>query len=90
MTTPTSTSLPQTLILIAGLPGCGKSTLAKKHEAHPVAASWTGQVAAQSERYEPWLPGQALFVDNLAPLEQHLPRILHYITDPEVTLSGWD
>jgi hypothetical protein len=121
--------LPQTLITLSGLPGCGKTTLARLlvQELHfpiltiddvvdafrPIyltisdetvwqerlaqrarqfpdapVATWS-QVDVQRRYFQPWQPGQALFLDGLNSVEDNFVVAMAFITNPDVRLVGW-
>jgi predicted kinase len=52
-------------------------------------ATWT-QVDLQRRFFQPWLPGQALFLDGLNSVDDNFAAAMAFITDPTVRLAGWD
>ncbi len=52
-------------------------------------ATWT-QVSMQRHHFQPWQPGQALFVDNLNSIEDNFSQIMSFIANPDVQLAGWE
>jgi predicted kinase len=54
----------------------------------PVAA-WT-QVEVQRRFFQPWQPGQALFLDGLNSVEDNFATAMAFITDPNIRLTGWN
>ena len=54
----------------------------------PRVATWT-QVTMQRQYFQPWQPGQALFIDSLNPINQNFNEIMKYILSPDVQLTGW-
>ena len=53
------------------------------------SATWT-QVALQRRFFEPWQPGQALFLDGLNSAEDNFNAAVEYVTNPAIRLSGWE
>jgi predicted kinase len=53
----------------------------------PVAA-WT-QVEVQRRFFQPWQPGQVLFLDGLNSVEDNFVVVMAFITNPDVRLVGW-
>jgi predicted kinase len=54
----------------------------------PVAA-WT-QVDTQRRYFQPWQPGQALFLDGLNSVAANFADAMAFITDPTARLTGWE
>ncbi|MBX3055191.1 MAG: ATP-binding protein [Anaerolineae bacterium] len=52
-------------------------------------ATWT-QVDTQRRYFQPWQPGQALFLDGLNSVEDNFAAAMSLITDPIIRLTGWD
>lgn len=51
-------------------------------------ATWT-QVDVQRRYFQPWQPGQALFLDGLNSAANNFATAVTFITNPEVQLTGW-
>lgn len=51
-------------------------------------ATWT-QVDVQRRYFQPWQPGQALFLDGLSGVEDNFAAAMMFIGNPTVALSGW-
>jgi predicted kinase len=51
-------------------------------------ATWT-QVDTQRHYFQPWQPGQALFLDGLNSVEDNFATAVSFITNPDVRLVGW-
>ena len=78
------------LILLTGLPGCGKTTLARKLAAHlrvPLFAKDRIQSTLRAlnladrttEKYQPWDDRQVLRVDAADDLDENLTRALRWV-----------
>jgi predicted kinase len=52
-------------------------------------ATWT-QVDVQRRFFQPWQPGQALFLDGLNGVEENFATAMAFITDPIIHLTGWE
>jgi predicted kinase len=52
-------------------------------------ATWT-QVDAQRRYFQPWQPGQALFLDGLNSVEDNFMAAMTFIADPTSRLTGWE
>lgn len=52
-------------------------------------ATWT-QVDVQRRFFQPWQPGQALFLDGLNSVEENFAAAIRFVTDPDVRLEGWE
>ena len=51
-------------------------------------ATWT-QVDSQRKFFQPWQPGQALFVGSLNSVDDNFTQVIEFITNPNVQLTGW-
>lgn len=49
-------------------------------------ATWE-RIQHQRERFRPWEPGTALFVDSLNPFDQNYGKVLDFVTQSDVTLQ---
>jgi len=54
----------------------------------PSVATWS-QVSMQRQYFQPWQPGQALFIDSLNSVADNFAEIMKFILSPEVDLPGW-
>jgi predicted kinase len=52
-------------------------------------ATWS-QVDLQRRYFQPWRPGQALFLDGLSGVEDNFAAAMTFIADPTVRLTGWE
>jgi predicted kinase len=52
-------------------------------------ATWS-QVDVQRRYFQPWQPGQALFLDGLNSVEDNFAAAMTFIADPTVRLTGWE
>jgi predicted kinase len=52
-------------------------------------ATWT-QVDAQRRYFQPWQPGQALFLDGLNSVEDNFMAAMTFIADQTSRLTGWE
>lgn len=68
-----------------------RERLAQRARQFPDApvATWT-QVDAQRRFFQPWQPGQALFLDGLNSVEDNFAAAMAFISDPNIRLTGWD
>ncbi len=68
-----------------------RQRLAQRAESHHDAhiATWT-QVEMQRQFFQPWQPGQALFIDSLNSVAENFARIMDFIIQPDVGLTGWE
>lgn len=68
-----------------------RERLAQRAQQFPNApvATWT-QVDVQRHFFQPWQPGQALFLDGLNSVEENFAAAIRFVTDPDVRLEGWE
>lgn len=68
-----------------------RERLAQRARQFPNApvATWT-QVDTQRRYFQPWQPGQALFLDGLNSVDENFAAALDFINKPTVHLSGWE
>jgi predicted kinase len=68
-----------------------RERLAQRARQFPDApvATWS-QVDTQQRYFQPWQPGQALFLDGLNSVEDNFAAAIAFITDPITHLTGWD
>lgn len=68
-----------------------RERLAQRARQFPDApvATWS-QVEVQRRFFQPWQPGQALFLDGLNSVEDNFAAAMAFITDPITHLTGWD
>ncbi|MCL4262278.1 MAG: AAA family ATPase [Anaerolineae bacterium] len=68
-----------------------RGRLAQRARQFPDApvATWT-QVDVQRRFFQPWQPGQALFLDGLNSVADNFAAAMAFITDPTVRLMGWE
>jgi len=68
-----------------------RERLAQRARQFPDApiATWT-QVDAQRRYFQPWQPGQALFLDGLNSVEDNFTAVMTFIADPTGRLTGWE
>jgi predicted kinase len=52
-------------------------------------ATWT-QVDVQRRFFQPWQPGQALFLDGLNRVADNFAAAMAFVTDPTVRLTRWE
>jgi predicted kinase len=52
-------------------------------------ATWS-QVDVQQRFFQPWQPGQALFLDGLKSVEDNFAAAIEFITNPQTLLTRWD
>lgn len=55
----------------------------------PRVATWS-QVSMQRQYFQPWQPGQALFIDSLNSVADNFAEIIDFITTLDVNLKGWN
>lgn len=68
-----------------------RERLAQRARQFPDAptATWT-QVDVQRRFFQPWQPGQALFLDGLNSVADNFAAAMAFITDLTVRLTGWE
>lgn len=68
-----------------------RERLAQRARQFPDApvATWT-QVDAQRRYFQPWQPGQALFLDSLNSAAYNFAMAVTFITNSDVRLTGWE
>jgi predicted kinase len=68
-----------------------RERLAQRARQFPNApiATWS-QVDVQRRYFQPWQPGQALFLDGLNGVEDNFAAAMTFIVDPAVRLTGWE
>lgn len=68
-----------------------RERLAQRARQFPNApvATWT-QVDMQRRFFQPWQPGQVLFLDGLNSVEENFATAIRFVTDPDVRLAGWE
>lgn len=68
-----------------------RERLAQRARQFPDApvATWS-QVDTQRRYFQPWQPGQALFLDGLTSVEDNFATAVAFISDPNIRLTGWD
>jgi predicted kinase len=68
-----------------------RERLAQRARQFPDApvATWT-QVDTQRRYFQPWQPGQALFLDGLNSVEENFTTAIEFIVNPLIRLTGWD
>lgn len=66
-----------------------RERLAQRARQFPDApvATWT-QVDTQRRYFQPWQPGQALFLDGLNSVEDNFAAAMAFISDPNIRLTG--
>jgi predicted kinase len=55
----------------------------------PRVATWS-QVSMQRQYFQPWQPGQALFIDSLNSVTDNFTEIMKFIKASDINLSGWN
>ena len=53
---------------------------------HPDVATWE-RIQHQRQRFRPWEPGTALFVDSLQPVDQIYQQVLEFVTSEQVDIK---
>jgi predicted kinase len=68
-----------------------RERLAQRARQFPDApvATWT-QVDTQRRYFQPWHPGQALFLDGLNSVDDNFAAANKFITNPQIHLTGWE
>ncbi|MCL4870436.1 MAG: hypothetical protein KJ063_15840, partial [Anaerolineae bacterium] len=68
-----------------------RERLAQRARQFPDApvATWT-QVDTQRRYFQPWQPGQALFLDGLNSVGDNFTAAMAFIANPTVRLTGWE